>query len=224
MNVTRSLEGLESALITINDGYVHLITSDDGINATAEGSGEQADSSYVYINGGYILVDAGGDGLDSNGNAMMTGGVLIVQGPTMNNNGPLDVNGEFEVNGGLLVVAGSSGMPGTPSTASVQNSIAVVLDAVQSGGTIIHIESESGEEILTYESPKDFQLFVFSSAALQMNSTYVVYVGGTSTGTVTNGVYSDGTYTPGTQIASLETSSNVTTFGNFESGKRGGRP
>ena len=105
VNVTQSLEGLESALITINDGYVHLITSDDGINATAGSSGEQTDSSYVYINGGYVLVDANGDGLDSNGNVTMTGGTVIVQGPTMQNNGPLDVNGEFEVNGGLLIVA-----------------------------------------------------------------------------------------------------------------------
>lgn len=224
VNVTRSLEGLESALITINDGYVHLITSDDGINATAEGSGEQADSSYVYINGGYILVDANGDGLDSNGNAMMTGGVLIVQGPTMQNNGSLDVNGEFEVNGGTLIVSGSSGMPGTPSTSSTQNAIGIVLDAAQPGGTLVHIESLAGDEILTYESTKEFQLFVFSSPALQMNTTYVVYVGGTSTGTITNGVYSDGTYTPGTQIASLEVTSNITTSGNFESGKRGGRP
>jgi len=107
-------------------------------------------------------------------------------------------------------------------TGTEMNSIAVVLDSVQSSGTIIHIESESGEEILTYESPKDFQLFVFSSPEVALNTTYTLYVGGSATGTVTNGVYSEGTYTPGTQVASLEITGNVTASGNFESGRGGG--
>lgn len=101
VNIQQAYEGLESVIITINDGNVHLMTSDDGINATA-------------------------------GN----GGTVIVQGPTMNNNGSLDVNGEIQINGGTLIVSGSVGMPEIPSTNSTQNSIAVVLDAVQPGGTI----------------------------------------------------------------------------------------
>ena len=59
----------------------------------------------------------------------MTGGVVIVHGPSMQNSGPLDVNGEFEVSGGLLIVAGNAGMAETPSTSSTQNSIALVLDS-----------------------------------------------------------------------------------------------
>ena len=142
----------------------------------------------------------------------------------MNNNGPLDVNGELQINGGTLIVSGSAGMPEIPSTNSAQNSIAVVLDAVQPGGTIVHLENAAGETVLTYESPKEFQLFVFSSPDLQMNSTYFVYVGGATTGTITNGVYTDGEYTPGTAFASLEITSNVTTQGNFESGRGGKGP
>lgn len=222
--VLQAFEGFESALITINAGVVHLVTADDGLNATTGAGGGQVDGSYFYINGGYIFLDTSGDGLDSNGTAIMNGGTVIVQGPVLNNNGPLDVNGEFEVNGGFLVVAGSSGMPETPSTNSAQNSIAVVLDSTQPGGTIIHIESLSGEEILTYESPKEFQLFVFSSPELQMNTTYAVYVGGQASGTITNGVYSDGSYTPGTLIANLEISSALTTQGNFQTMGPGGGP
>lgn len=221
VNIQQAYEGLESALITINAGNVSLMTSDDGINATAGTGGGQEDSSYFYINGGYVLLNANGDGLDSNGNAVINGGTVIVQGPTMNNNGPLDVNGSLDVNGGTLIVAGSSGMPEIPSTVSTQNAIAVILDVAQPGGTIVHLESESGEEILTYESPKDFQLFVFSSPELALNTTYTLFVGGEATGTITNGVYSDGAYTPGAQIASLKITSNLTTLGNFESGRGG---
>lgn len=224
VNIQQANEGLESALITINDGNVRLVTSDDGLNATNGMGGGQADGSYFYINGGILFIDATGDGLDSNGTAILNGGVVIVQGPTMNNNGPLDVNGELQINGGTLIVSGSAGMPKIPSTNSIQNSIAVVFDVVQPGGTIVHLENAAGEEIITYESPKDFQLFVFSSPEIQMNTTYTLYAGGEATGTITNGVYTDGEYTPGTAFASLEITSNVTTQGNFESGRGGKGP
>ena len=98
----------------------------------------------------------------------------------------------------------------------------MVLDTTQPGGTIVHIETLDGEEILTYESPKNFQLFVFSSPDLQMNTTYAVYVGGEASGTITNGVYAAGSYTPGTLVADLEISSTLTTLGNLQSFGPGG--
>jgi Carbohydrate-binding domain-containing protein Cthe_2159 len=226
IDVLQAYEGFESAVITINGGNIHLVTSDDGLNATTGAGGEQVDGSYFYLNGGTVVLDASGDGLDSNGTAVVTGGVVIVQGPTFQDNGPLDVNGEFEISGGLLIAAGSAGMPETPSTSSTQNSIALVFDSTQPGGTMIHVESLDGKDVLTYESPKDYQLFVFSSPELETNTTYDVYVGGESTGTVTDGLYSDGTYTAGTQVVSLEISSSVTTLGTFEGnggGVRGNR-
>ena len=88
---------------------------------------------------------------------------------------------------------------------------------------MIHIETLDGKEILTYESPKEYQLFVFSSPELETSTTYVVYVGGDSTGTVTDGLYSGGTYTAGTQVASLEISSSVATSGSFVSSGRGNK-
>ena len=39
VNIQQAYEGLESVIITINDGNVHLMTSDDGINATAGNGG-----------------------------------------------------------------------------------------------------------------------------------------------------------------------------------------
>ena len=222
ISVLQSYEGFESAVITINDGNVYLVTSGDGLNARSGGGGGQVDGSYLYLNGGYILIDASGDGLDSNGTAIMTGGFVIVQGPAFQGNGPLDVNGEFEISGGFLIAAGSAGMPEIPSTSSTQNSIAMVLDSTQPGGTIIHIESTDGEEILTYESPKDYQLFVFTSPKLQANTTYNMNTGGDSTGKVTNGLYSGGTYTAGTQATSFTISGTVTTIGSATGGFPGG--
>lgn len=114
-------------------------------------------------------------------------------------------------------------MAETPSTSSTQNSIVLVLNSKQPGGTLVHIESETGEEILTFEPLKDYQLFVFSSPELQVNTTFNVYIDGDVTGMSTDGLYSEGTYTAGNQIASLEITSSVTTSGSFDQGFGGGR-
>ena len=49
----------------------------------------------VDITGGSLTINSQGDGLDSNGNATITGGTVVVNGPTNDGNGALDVNGEL---------------------------------------------------------------------------------------------------------------------------------
>ena len=65
-------------------------------------------------------MDADGGNLDSNGAIEMTGGVVIVNGPTERMNGAIDYMNGFNVTGGLLVAAGSSGMAEAPSESSSQ--------------------------------------------------------------------------------------------------------
>jgi len=233
INLTQSYEALESALITINDGILHLIASDDGINA---GGGADASSVngrpgqndfaagnyFVYINGGYVYVDANGDGLDTNGSFEMTGGVVIVNGPTNNGNGPLDYMGTCNVYGGLLVVVGSSGMSQAPSVSSSQYSLLYNFTSALPAGTMIHIETTDGQEVLTFVPTKTYQSLVFSSPELQSGTNYVIYTGGSSTGTVSNGLYSGGTYTPGAQSSSFTVSSMVTALGAAGMGFPGG--
>jgi hypothetical protein len=239
LEITECYEGLESEVITINNGTIHLISGDDGINASSgSGSGaaggmqmaprglggfESGDNS-LYINGGYIVVDAGGDGIDANGPIEMTEGTVIVNGPTNNGNGALDYMGSFNISGGYLVAVGSSGMAEAPSTSSTQYSAMVNLTSSLTGGTLIHIESESGDEVLSFEPTKAYQSVVLSSPELENGETYVVYAGGNSTGTGTDGLYSGGTYSGGTQVTRFTISGMVTGAGSQMGGFRGGRP
>lgn len=224
INIAKSYEGIESENITINNGEISLVSSDDGINASSSSSesepqpgngapggkgGESVGTGKLNINGGNINVNANGDGLDANGSIYMKAGTVIVNGPTSDGNGALDYDGTFKVEGGTLIAAGSAGMAQAPSTESAQNSIKVTL-ASQIAGTIVHIKSESGEEIATFAPTKQFSSFVISSAKIKTGSTYNVYVGGSSTGTVVNGLYSDGTYTKGKEIGSASITSTVT--------------
>ena len=54
---------------------------------------------------------------------------------------------------------------------------------------------------------------VFSSAELVLGSAYTVYLGGSSTGTVSDGLYSGGSYTPGMVYANFTVNSSVTVVG-----------
>ena len=72
------------------------------------------------------------------------------------------------------------------------------------------LQNEDGREILTFVPTKSYQSIAFSSPELIKDSTYNVYYGGSSTGTVTDGLYQGGTYTPGTKYTSFTISGVVT--------------
>lgn len=235
IRITKCYEGIESALITINGGTIHITASDDGINVAGGNDGSSVNgrpgqnnfassgNNALHINGGYIVVDATGDGIDVNGAIDMAGGVIIVNGPTNNGNGALDYDGAFKITGGYLVAAGSSGMAQAPGTSSTQYSVVTTYSSVQPAGTIVRIETEGGEEVLTFTPTKAYRSVVFSSPDLKGGANYVVYSGGSSTGTVTDGLYSGGTYTAGTQVAGVTISGIVTYAGSSGAGTAGGR-
>ncbi len=230
IQITRSYEGIESALITINDGNISVVSSDDGVNVASgnDGSGQRGPggpgqqdtftsytgSKYLYIHGGSITVNAGGDGVDVNGAIQMTGGVLLVNGPTEQMNGPLDYDSGFQMTGGIVVATGSAGMAQTPDASSSQNALLVYFTNTQSAGTLVHLQNSAGEDILTFAPSKEYQSLAFSSPALANGTTYQVYTGGSSTGVEKDGLYQGGTYTAGTQAASFKISSVVTTVGS----------
>jgi hypothetical protein len=211
INIARCYEGIDSADITINDGEIRLVSSDDGINAVSDDGaspmmgppGREAGNNPLYINGGYIVIDALGDGLDVNGPVYMTSGSVIINGPVRNDNGALDYAGVFQVTGGFLVAVGSAGMAEIPSQSSTQSSMGLRYSSPQAAGTMVHIESEDGEDVLTFVPTKVYQSVVLCSSQLTKGATYIVYSGGSSTGTVTDGLYTGGTYVPGTELGSV---------------------
>ncbi len=224
-------------MITLNAGEIRIVASDDGINVAGGndasglglgmrpagrpgmggGPGQDAfvysGDYYLYINGGYIVVEAAGDGLDVNGAIEMTGGVVLVNGPTENMNGALDYDGGFKLTGGYLVAAGSAGMAQAPDASSSQLSLLINFNAPQPAGALIHIQDSAGAEILTFAPTKQYQSIAFSSPELQTGATYTVFLGGSSTGTLSDSRYQGGAYTPGAEYASFTASSIVTQLG-----------
>lgn len=222
--ITKSYEGVESTTITINGGSTSITSDDDGINGSGGSDGSSAgmgprqdqfaaSNAYVYINDGYIYIDANGDGLDSNGSIDMTGGTVIVNGPTNNGNGAIDYNGIFNMTGGYLLAVGSSGMAEAPSTSSTQYAVLYNFDIQQAAGTLVHIATADGTEILTFAPSKTYQSVVLSSPELAKGASYVIYTGGSATGTIADGLYADASYSAGSQVANFTISSVITSLG-----------
>ncbi len=189
ITISKSYEGLESENITINDGTIDLVTTDDGVNASggSDGSsengrpGQNQDTStstgLLTINGGNLTVNATGDGLDANGSIAMTGGYVIVSGPTNDGNGVLDYDGTFEVSGGVLLGAGSAGMAMTPSNDSKQSYIAAAFDTTITAGTLVSIQNESGDVLYSFTPAKDFILVEVSASDIQSGESYTITAG-----------------------------------------------
>ena len=234
ITVNKSYEGIESAQMILSGGEITVTASDDGINVAGGNDGSSVNgrpgqngfsaggSNTLAINGGAITVNAGGDGIDVNGSLTMTGGTVIVHGPTNAGNGALDYDGTFEISGGFIVAAGSSGMAMSPSTASSQNSIMVNFDSVLEAGTLVNIQSSDGKNVLTFAPLKQFQNIVISSPDIVNGTTYSISSGGTAEGTAVNGLYSGEGYTGGTEFASVTVSESVTTVGEASGGMGGG--
>jgi hypothetical protein len=221
ISITKCDEGIESRyMLTINGGNIHIVSSDNGLNV-ASGTKRSVSNRmpsfqdpfpyYLFINGGYIVIDTKfGDGIDANGTVEMSGGDIIINGPTRSDNGALDFL-KFKMTGGFLIGTGTTGEEQKPiGRSSTQCSLMVIFDSSQQPGTVVHIQTSEGKNIVTFMPTKTYQSIVFSSPELQLGKTYNLFLGGSSTGAGTDGLYQDGEYIPGILYASFTISGVVT--------------
>lgn len=139
----------------------------------------------ITITGGKITIDAGGDGIDSNGHIYMTGGEVYVNGPINDGNGAIDYNGEFNISGGTLIAIGSAGMAQTVSETSTQNALEIIYTSIQQAGSKVGLMDSNGNEIISFESIKDYQSIVISAPNLKEAKTYTLTTNGTKLGEIT---------------------------------------
>ena len=78
----------------------------------------------------------------------MSGGTVLIHGPTANFNGAVDYDGSFKITGGMLVAVGSSGMAQAPDYSSTQCSLLLRLKATYHAGSLIHIQNSDGQDVL----------------------------------------------------------------------------
>jgi len=196
ITITDAYEGIESKKITIHDGIIDITSRDDALNvsetqedvnavisliqrATGGGGKERVVAGgELNVYGGTITLNSnGGDAFDSNGNAMITGGTLIINGP-LKGGAPVDVNGDFLVSQGTVIAVGHSTRTQTPSASSAQMSLQVNFEETQGPGTVLSLKDATGTEVFTFRPIKIFRSVMYSSADLVQGETYSLLVDG----------------------------------------------
>ncbi len=168
-----SYEGIEGVGIDISGGNISVYAYDDGLNA----AGDSINSAeyYISITGGNITVNADGDGLDSNGSMALSGGTVVVFGPTTDMNGALDYESSFAISGGTLIALGSAGMAQVPSTLSQP---CLAINSSVEAGCSVEVRDEDGNTVFSVETPKPAQSLIFSAGSLTEGRVYGIYADG----------------------------------------------
>ena len=196
IQITKSYEGLEGQSVTISGGEIHLVASDDGVNAAGgndqsgtdtfaggRGGGDQFasdDNAMITISGGILYVNADGDGIDSNGSMTISGGEVYVLGPSNSGNGAIDYDAEATITGGTFIAVGSSQMAQNFSDSSTQGAILVSV-GTQESGSVIKLMDQNKNELLSWTADKSFDSVLISCSEIQKGSSYIVSVGTSET-------------------------------------------
>lgn len=122
-----------------------------------------------------------------NGSVSVSGGTTIVNGPTEQMNGALDVDSTFDITGGVLLAAGSSGMAMAPSADAAQASVLVTFSQSVAAGTELEVTADDGTVVATFTTTKAAQTLAVSTSALVNGQTYTVTAGGTTVGSAVAG-------------------------------------
>lgn len=201
ITVNGSYEGIEGAYVEIGGGTIYITASDDGINAASD---DESVNEHIIISGGTITVDASGDGLDSNGTIYVTGGTLIVYGPTTGADTGLDADGGILIDGGNVFVASSKEMLEIPASNSKSNVLVYGVNTVPAGSEIILTNADGGA-MVRITLKKQAQAIILSTPEL-----------------ATNGMYS--LYADENLLASFSVTETITAIGVRSNGRQGGNP
>ncbi len=199
IHISESYEGLEALHVEVTGGDITLVASDDGMNAAGGkdssgmggfggmhggdkfgGMGSGSSDGTITISGGNIYMNASGDGIDANGMFEMSGGYVVVCGPTQGDTAVLDYDVSATITGGTFIGTGSSMMAQTFSN-STQGVLGLSVGS-QSAGTKIVLKDKNGKELISCEPKLAYQIVILSSPDMVSGEQYTITVG-TSEGT-----------------------------------------
>lgn len=233
-DIVKSYEGLEATDLRITGGVTAILSSEDGINAAGGNDNNSpwngrpggdrfaGSSATVEISGGYLFINASGDGIDSNGTIAISGGTVLISGPTNNGNGALDYDGQCSVTGGVLIACGAAGMAQNVSDGT-QGALMTNTTA-QPAGTTIALCNADGVAIVAFTSPKTFNNVVISAPGVLEGETYTL-ISCTVEATDDFGLAQNVPVTPKKDLAEIKMTSLIYGVrGGMGGGPGGGRP
>ena len=130
----------------------------------------------INVSGGNITVNAEGDGIDSNGVTTLSGGTLIVNGPSQGGNAALDTNGDLLLNGATVLSGSTADMFEAPSTNSTSGYLKLTNSSGFEQGSTVQVADSSGKVVANYKVTKsNVQLVLVSSSSIVKGQSYTAY-------------------------------------------------
>lgn len=191
--------------ITASDDGLNAAGGADG-SASADRWGRGMFSNGVgeiVISGGYTHINAMGDGIDSNNTILVSGGVTLVSGSPSGGNAAFDYDGEATVTGGVLIATGGSGMAQSFTTAENQGCMLFGLNGGSAGRNLAVIDVE-GKVVAAYTPENSYSAVVITAPGIQVGNTYQVMIDAAIDGADAHGFAADAAYTGGTVLGSIE--------------------
>lgn len=146
-----------------------------GMPGGGGGTFEVVDAA-INVSGGNITVNAEGDGIDSNGVTTLSGGTLIVNGPSQGGNAALDTNGDLFLNGATVLSGSTADMFEAPSTNSTSGYLKLTNSSGFEQGSTVQVADSSGKVVANYKVTKsNVQLVLVSSSSIVKGQSYTVY-------------------------------------------------
>ena len=153
----------------------------------ASDAGDTSDETetWIHISGGSITVvnetarDA--DGLDSNGDIIISGGVIRVSMTNSGSNNALDYGSEsggvMRISGGDVIACGSYAMAEGFDADSTQCAILYNIRRGAAAGSTVTLEDSEGNVLRSYEVPCSFSSVAISCPEMQIGGTYSIVIG-----------------------------------------------
>lgn len=167
--------------ITILDGEIRVKASDDGLNASADGTGN------ITIAGGYLYVEAGGDGLDSNGTIDIVGGTVISLGSMNDMSGGLDADGTITIAPGATVIAAGASNSNVTLEDGARGLLVDFGETIESGSLVCI--TQGSIRFMAFSPAQAFSQLIYIDDTLEDDADYEVYVGGEMEGDSQDGLY-----------------------------------
>ena len=102
----------------------------------------------------------------------MSGGEVMIYGPTDSKNGAIDYDEVFKMTGGTIMAGGSKGMDQAISTTSKIYGIWLTFPHSLGDTDTITLRDSEGEVLLTYHSKKSYSSLVIATPILEKGKTY----------------------------------------------------
>ena len=184
--ITESYEGIEGAHLLFSGGKTDVTAIDDGWNAASKavsaaesGKRKKSHNFDITVSGGEHHILSSGDAIDSNGNILISGGLIYASSSNEMKEVAIDYPEvcECRITGGTVIASGGYGR-NTQTFSQAENQAAVTLKwkEQQVAGTTVTLVID-GQQVLTFTPQAAFKSIIVSTPVLQVGQKLTVQTG-----------------------------------------------